>query len=226
MATSITSIELNILKNSSLGERLRLIRRKLMDEIDPEIYTTNSISKRTGIASQTITSIERGESKKPSFNVIHTLAKEFNVSIQVFTDEYYNTNNNLFSIGPTDDVVDVDMNFDDFDSIVIGEKEYYTSDLNNNGQGWQNRRRISVIVHEKTPQEKGKLLYRYNKPMTEMELTTALSQIIQSVELNPENLSSNEWNKALKRSPLSEAHDTVSTPYNELTDIQITEHKE
>lgn len=221
MASKITSIEFNILKNSSLGERIRLIRKKLMDEVGHEFYTTNSISKRTGIASQTITSIERGESKKPSFNVIHALSKELHVEIQVFTDEFYQAEEILFSIGPQNDVVDIsDIDFDEVESLVIGEREYFTSDLDNSDKIWNHRRRISIIVNEDTTNNRKKLLYCHVKPMTEIELTRVLSQLIQSVELSPENLSSSEWHEAIKRSPLSEAHKIISTPYSDLPDTE------
>lgn len=227
MANKITSVEFNILKNSSLGERIRLIRKKLMDEIDPDYYTTNSISKRTGIASQTITSIERGESKKPSFNVIHTLSKEFHVDIQVFTDEFYQTDEMLFSVGAQNDLVGIpEIDLEEVESLVIGDREYFTSDLDNSDKIWNHRRRITFMVHEETPNNGERALYRFYKPMTEIELTKVISQLIQSVELSPENLSSTEWNEAIERSPLSEAHKIISAPYSDLPGIRITETKE
>ncbi|WP_186576899.1 helix-turn-helix domain-containing protein [Aquibacillus kalidii] len=217
MVYKITSVEYNILKNSSLGERIRLIRKKLMDEVDHEFYTTKSISNRTGIASQTITSIERGESRKPSFNVIHALSKEFHVEMQVFTDEFYQADEFLFSVGPQNDVIDIsDIDLDEVESLVIGEREYFIKDMDNGEKTWNHRRRVSFIVHEDMSDNEKKVLYHFDKPMTEIELTRVLSQLIQSVELSPESLSSSEWNEAIKRSPLSEAHQIISRPYSGL----------
>lgn len=224
MSISINSMEYNLLKNSNLGERIRFLRKKLMDEVDPEHFTTSSISKRTGIAAQTLTSIERGESKKPSFAVIHTLAKEFYVSIEVFTDDYYNGEEKLFSLGkPNEYNMDLShVDLDDVESIIIGEREYFTSDLDEESKVWNHRRKISFIVMEETPFGSQKKLYEYTKTLKEIEITQMLSQLIQSVELSPYNLSSSEWINAIHRSALKEANDIVSKSYNELPNIKFS----
>lgn len=219
MPIKINSTEFYLLKNSDIGERIKFLRKKLMDEIDSSYYTTGAIAKRTGIAPQTITSIERGESKKPSFSVIQEIAKEFNVSVVIFTDEYYEGPEKLFSIGKDNESVEVDL--DDFDSLIIDNKEYFTSDIYGSSETWEHRRKISFIVHEELSDGREKQLYFSTKHLKEISLIDILSKIIQTVELTPYDLSSTEWSKALERSPLKEASEIVSKDYNELPDLQI-----
>lgn len=208
---SINSIEYNLLKNSSLGERIRLLRRKLMNEIDSDFYTTSAISERTGIAAPTITSIERGESKKPSFAVIHSLSKELRVPIEVFTDEFYEGREKLFSFGISPKTtVEVDVEIFDLDSIIIDNREYFTSDLDEEEKVWQHRRKVSISIQEETTDGEEKQLYHFTNHYKEMELIDVLSQLIQTLEMSPRNLSSSEWKEALDRSPLKEAYEIVS----------------
>ncbi|UQZ84553.1 Helix-turn-helix domain protein [Paenibacillus konkukensis] len=90
------------LKMSTLGERIRFFREKL-GELDPkEDYSTRAIGKRIGVTSQSITAIERGESKNPSFQVILGLAKVLHVPIDTFTDDFYQGDIKLFEIGVHD----------------------------------------------------------------------------------------------------------------------------
>ena len=223
MSTSINSIEFNLLKNSSLGERIRFLRTKLMDEVHPEQYTTNAISKRTNIAAQTLTSIERGESKKPSFSVIHALSKDFNVAMDVFTDDYYEGSEKLFSLGhSSNSTIDLgdEFEFNEGESLFIQGKEYIVSE----GSALSRRRNISVYVVEEFDDEDiitDTLLYHHQKSLKEVELVHILSQMIQTLELSPFNLSSNEWSKALKTSPLQDANNIVSQFESELSKITI-----
>ncbi|MFJ8263381.1 helix-turn-helix domain-containing protein [Rummeliibacillus sp. NPDC094406] len=208
MSTSINSIEFNLLNNSSLGERIRFLRTKLMDEVDPVQYTTNAISKRTGIAAQTLTSIERGESKKPSFSVIHALAKDFNVQMDVFTDDYYEGSEKLFSLGESS-ITEIDLGdfeIDEADSLIVDGKEYLVGE----STVLSRRRNISVYVVEKFEDDNSTLLYHHHKSLKEDELIQVLSVMIQTLELSPFNLSYNEWLQALKKSPLQEANNIVS----------------
>ena len=223
MLTSINSVEFNFLKNSSLGERIRFLRTKLMDEVNPEQYTTNAISKRTNIAAQTLTSIERGESKKPSFSVIHALSKDFNVGMDVFTDDYYEGSEKLFSLGTSsNDAIDLgdDFELNNGDSLFIQGKEYVVSE----GSALSRRRNISVYVVEEFEDEdilEDTLLYHHQNSLKEVELVQILSQMIQTLELSPFSLSSSEWLKALKISPLQEANNIVSQFDSELPKITI-----
>lgn len=224
MSTSINSIEFNLLKNSSLGERIRFLRTKLMDEVDPEQYTTSAISKRTEIAAQTLTSIERGESKKPSFSVIHALSKDFNVSMDVFTDDYYEGSEKLFSLGTSSNIVFdfTDFDIDKGDSIIIDEKELIVGESST----FNRSRNISVYVVEEFEDEDiltDTLLYHHQKSLKEVELVQILSQTIQTLELSPFSLSNQEWLKALKKSPLQEAYEIVSQLDIELPKITILE---
>ncbi len=223
MNTSINSIEFNLLKNSSLGERLRFLRTKMMDDVDPVQYTTNAISARTGIAAQTLTAIERGESKKPSFSVIHALAKDLNLPMDVFTDDYYEGSEKLFSIGTsTGDVIDLgDFEVDEGDSLVVNGNEYSIGE----GSVLSRRRNVSVYVveeFEEVGETTSRLLYEHNKTLKEDELLQMLGQMIQTLELSPFSLSNTEWIKALKISPLHEANNIVSEPNDNHAIIEVS----
>jgi len=221
MTISINSIEFDLLKNSSIGGRIKFLRKKLMDRVTTVPYTSNSISKRTGIAVQTLSSIERGDSKKPSFSVINALAKDFSVPLDVFTDEYYEGEEKLFSLGkPVDivpDAIDLDFDIDDGDILSFGDKEYIVGEA----EVLSRSRNISINVSEELPNGTQKNLYSYDKRYRESELVQLLSQIIQTVELSNINLSYNEWIVALERSPLGEANDIVLRRYDELPNMTI-----
>lgn len=95
----ITATEYLTLQKSTLGQRVRFFREetgKLSKEID---YSTRAVSNRLGVTPQSITAIERGESKNPSFQLIHGLSRELHVPIEALTDEYYQGDINLFEIG-------------------------------------------------------------------------------------------------------------------------------
>jgi transcriptional regulator with XRE-family HTH domain len=76
-------------------------------------YTTTSIAERVGVTPQSISAIERGESKKPSFQLIHKLTKEYGIPLEAATNEFYEEEN-LFTIGHP---IDVDFDFSDFEIV-------------------------------------------------------------------------------------------------------------
>lgn len=107
-AIYITSFDFHVLSNSSLGERLKFFRQYLMQyEKDMDLYTIKAIAERLELTPQAISAVERGLSKNPSFGLIYKLTKEYNVSIDTLTDEYYEGNEKLFSIGKRD-VITID----------------------------------------------------------------------------------------------------------------------
>ncbi|PMC35515.1 hypothetical protein CJ195_19100 [Bacillus sp. UMB0899] len=218
----ITELDYHFLENSPIGERVRLIRNLLMNKVDETYFTATAISKRTGIAAQTITSIERGESKKPSFSVINSLAIDFGVSIEVFTDEYYINNGPIFTIGEREEYIDF-SDFDDDSIVAIGDEEYLMSDFENeNTHTWKPSRNLSFIILQTTVNGDQKLLYQHNKYMKELEMTEMLSKLIHLLEMSPQSITSKEWNELLKRSPLAEAHDIVSTDVQDLLNVSFS----
>lgn len=103
---SITAIEYFSLKGSSLGERIRFFREEAGKLTTKEDYSTRAISKRLGVTAQSITAIERGESKNPSFQLVHGLSRELHVPIEAFTDEFYQGDIHLFEIGVVDENIE------------------------------------------------------------------------------------------------------------------------
>lgn len=227
MRTSIDFFEFYQLKESTVGERIRLLRHKLLHEIDPERYTTKSISKRTGIAAQTITSIERGDSKKPSFVIVEALAKEFGVPIEVFTDKYYESGEKLFGLGDVDlispnevinegDVIDLEG----VDSIITGDKEYLIEE--DNGELYlKHVRKVSFSVIEDLPSGGKRNLYSITKDINDKELVQILNQLIQTLEISFSSFSYNQWLEVINRSTIKEAYEIVMKDYREIPNDSI-----
>ncbi len=114
----ITSFDFHVLSNLSLGGRLKFFRQHLMQyEEDMDLYTIKAIAERLKLTPQAISAVERGLSKNPSFGLIHKLVKEYNVSMDTLTDEYYQGEEKLFSIGKSDESDDEDLEFEDWEVI-------------------------------------------------------------------------------------------------------------
>ncbi|MEC1778326.1 helix-turn-helix transcriptional regulator [Schinkia azotoformans] len=130
-AIYIDSLDFSLLKEMDMGQRLKFFRQKNMQYDDANIYTTTAIAERLNITPQTISAIERGISKKPSFSLIHELTKEFGVPLEAVTDEFYQGKEKLFTIGKPQ-VVEIDIDFeDDFDieDLVILDRNTPTTGL-------------------------------------------------------------------------------------------------
>ena len=115
-ARYIESYDFYHLKASTLGERLKFIRQFLMRNDDSKKYTVTAIAERLNITHQSISAIERGESKNPSFLVIQRLAQEYHVTLDALTDAYYEEGEKLFYIGKPYEM-DPDFEFDEVDFI-------------------------------------------------------------------------------------------------------------
>ncbi|CAM3807558.1 hypothetical protein GCM10009865_46560 [Aeromicrobium ponti] len=116
-ALQIDSFDFKYLQNCTLGERLRFFRQKMMQYHPNKDYTVTSLGKRLRITPQSISAIERGDSKNPSFQVIHKLTKEYRVPLDSVTDEYYQDEGRLFTIGIPDVVDATDIELDDIETI-------------------------------------------------------------------------------------------------------------
>ncbi|WP_310551790.1 helix-turn-helix domain-containing protein [Paenibacillus glufosinatiresistens] len=100
----ITPLEYHHLKENPLGGRIRFFREETGKLSQKEMFSTRAISKRIGVSAPSITAIERGESKNPSFQLVTGMARELNLPIEVFTDEFYGEELKLFEIGISDDI--------------------------------------------------------------------------------------------------------------------------
>lgn len=100
---SITAVEYFSLQGSSIGERIRFFREETGKLNTKEDYSTRAISKRLGVTAQSITAIERGESKNPSFQLVYGLSRELHVPIEAFTNEFYQGDIRLLEIGVVDE---------------------------------------------------------------------------------------------------------------------------
>ncbi|MGN7479817.1 helix-turn-helix domain-containing protein [Solibacillus silvestris] len=219
----INSIEFNILKASSLGERIKFLRQKLMSEDENKDYTIKGIAKRIDVPFQTLTSVERGDSQKPSIFLMNSIARDFNVHIEVFLDDYYEGEEKLFSFGVDDDsdVIDLDGLFGDdainTNKIHIDEIEYKIGA----GSVLSRRRNIHILINEEFYTGEQKNLYYHVLNMSESDLMNLLMNVIQQAELNPSTLSYNSWARALKVTPLNKAFEITNTRISELPNIDV-----
>ncbi|GAE93885.1 hypothetical protein JCM21714_2997 [Gracilibacillus boraciitolerans JCM 21714] len=97
----ISSYDFQYLKDSNLGGRLRFFRQHMVQYKGSD-YTITSLGSRLGVTPQSISAIERGDSKNPSFLLVHKLTREYRVPLDSVTDEFYQGEENLFSIGKPD----------------------------------------------------------------------------------------------------------------------------
>ncbi|MCZ8540278.1 helix-turn-helix domain-containing protein [Psychrobacillus psychrodurans] len=114
----IDSFDFQYLKKCTLGERLRFFRQKMIQYHGSENYTTTALGERLNVTPQTISAIERGVSKNPSFLVINELTEEYRVPLKSVTDKFYEGDEELFTIG-IPNVIETDLDFDDFDELYI-----------------------------------------------------------------------------------------------------------
>jgi transcriptional regulator with XRE-family HTH domain len=118
-AIYIDSYDFQFLKDSSLGERLRFFRQRMIQYHGSD-YTITSLGLRLGVTPQSISAIERGDSKNPSFLLVHKLTKEFRVPLDSVTDEFYQGEEKLFPIG-IPEVAD--------DPIIIDDEDFFLEDI-------------------------------------------------------------------------------------------------
>jgi len=121
VAIYIDSFEFSYLKEIDLGQRLRFFRQKCMQYGGESLYTTTALAERLNVTPQTISAVERGISKKPSFSLIHELTKEYYVPLEAVTDEYYEGKEQLFSIGKPQ-ALEIDLEDDEDDFVILDRK--------------------------------------------------------------------------------------------------------
>ncbi|GEL78679.1 helix-turn-helix domain-containing protein [Tenuibacillus multivorans] len=105
----ITSNDFEFLKNSTVGERLRFFRLHIMQHSrEPNKFKIASIGKRLEVSPQTISSIESGSSKNPSFKLVDRLTEDYGVPLAAVSDRFYQGEEKLFAIGHSEDTIVVE----------------------------------------------------------------------------------------------------------------------
>lgn len=185
---TIDSVEFQLLKSSSLGKRLKYFRNE-MKVLQPKIdYTTSAIAKRIGASPQTITAVERGDSKKPSFYLVSQLTKEYGVPLDAVTDEFYHFEDNLFSIG-SPDTVHVDFDMDDIEFNSAPEKG------------------LGMVLYEKKGEDMIRLLHHdeINNIKNDVDIVQLLSRFMYEIEMHNTGNSLNLSDLFNKKSPFEYA---------------------
>lgn len=189
-AQHIDTYDFGTLKKSTLGERLKFIRNFLMTRENPKDYTVTAIAKRLNVSHQSISAIERGESNNPSYHVLHRLTREYNVSLDVLSDEYYEGEEKLFAIGTNSNPVETDIDFDKFDDIQL----YY---LNSNSEDssvsdnsfFETESRTGILLYEIIGRDLiNPIFHKHLKSqMNEKEVVELVSQLIFDTEKYSDN---------------------------------------
>lgn len=100
---TITPNEFEYLRTSELGERLKFFRKEIGKLHSSKSFTTTAMSERVGVSHQTIISIERGDSKKPAYQLIYKITQDLGIPFEALTDEFYQGEVRLIPIGePTE----------------------------------------------------------------------------------------------------------------------------
>jgi Predicted transcriptional regulators len=95
----LTREEFEYLKMSDLGERLKFFRKEAGKLHSSKSFTTTAMSERVGVSHQTIISIERGDSKKPAYQLIYKITQDLSIPFDALTDEFYQGEVRLIAIG-------------------------------------------------------------------------------------------------------------------------------
>ncbi|WP_208587247.1 helix-turn-helix transcriptional regulator [Gracilibacillus suaedae] len=188
---NIDSIEFQLLKRKSIGERLKYFRNELK-ALQPKVdYSTPAIAKRIGVSPQSITAVERGESKKPSFYLINQLTKEYGVQLEAVTDEFYDSEEELFNIGhPTK--VEKTVDLDGMEDIEI----------NNDPE-----KALGIVLYERKGESNVRLLL--NEEMSnirnDVDIIQLLSRFIYEIDLHQTKTSLQLEELFKKKSPFEYA---------------------
>lgn len=203
-AIYIDSYDFQFLKESNFGERLRFFRQRMIQYHGSD-YTITSLGSRLGVTPQSISAIERGDSKNPSFLLVHKLTREFRVPLDSVTDEFYQSEERLFSIG-IPEVVE--------DPIIIDDEDFFLEDITvaSDDDDKENAEENFFDFDETS----GILLYRcYSKdsvdPLFHVHFKGCISDndiqhLISRLLLDTTTLSKKPFDKSSAIHPLQEAH--------------------
>ncbi|WP_373232802.1 helix-turn-helix transcriptional regulator [Cohnella sp.] len=95
----LTRDEFEYLKMSDLGERLKFFRKETRKLHSSKSFTTTAMSERVGVSHQTIISIERGDSKKPAYQLIYKITQDLGIPFDALTDDFYQGELRLIAFG-------------------------------------------------------------------------------------------------------------------------------
>lgn len=203
----IDTYDFQYLKKSTIGERLKFFRHHIMQySHNSDDFTITALGSRLEVSPQTISSIERGSSKNPSFLLVHKLTKEYGVPLESVTDEFYMNEDKLFAIGKPDEPIVID----DEDFIIDDIEEY------------------SVVINDEKDEDKtffdfdetkGILLYnclgrseiepiyhiQFKEDITDDEIEHLISRLL----LETTTLSKKKFERSKAVHPLQEAHQIV-----------------
>jgi transcriptional regulator with XRE-family HTH domain len=196
-AIHIDSSDFQYLKDCSLGERLRFFRQQMIKYHGSD-YTITPLGSRIGVTPQSISAIERGDSKNPSFHLVHKLTQEFRVPLESVTDEFYLGKEKLFSIGIPETIY-VDFDIDDVSDLAIVDDEdddYF--DFND--------KKGVLIYHCMNLNEIEPLYHAHFKDdITEYEMKHFISRLL----LESTNLTKEKFDETRAIHPLQEAHQII-----------------
>ncbi|MFD1851035.1 helix-turn-helix transcriptional regulator [Oceanobacillus bengalensis] len=196
-AKHIDSSEFQYLKDSSLGGRLRFFRQQMIKYHGSD-YTITSLGSRIGVTPQSISAIERGDSKNPSFHLVYKLTQEFRVPLESVTDEFYLGKEKLFSIGiPETIYVDFDIEESGDFTIVDEEDDDYFN---------FNDKKGVLIYHCVNSNEFEPLHHTHFKDdISEDEMKHFISRLL----LESTNLTKEKFDGTKAIHPLQEAHQII-----------------
>jgi len=165
----ITVSEFFRLKESSLGERLRFFREEVGKLNSKQDYSTKALGQRLGVTPQSITAIERGDSKNPSYQLIYGLAKELHVPLDVLNDDFYQHDIKLFSIGTSEEVEPPSANYTDELDPALASSFY-----------------LGCYVYQVFPDDRMRFIYNQEtvNPVDYKTFIQCLSRFISEIELH------------------------------------------
>jgi transcriptional regulator with XRE-family HTH domain len=107
---TITKEELEKLKVSTLGKRIRTIREFLIELYGKENFTASRVAIEAGVTPQNILQIEKGNIKNPSYKTVIAIAKYYRVPQEIFYDDFYENLSDIdsFEIGDVTPVINYD----------------------------------------------------------------------------------------------------------------------
>lgn len=202
MRRSIDSAEFSFLKEAPIGKRLRYFR-SIMKQTSSQEYSTRALAKRIGVSAQSLTAIERGESKNPTYKLIYRISKDFNVPMEVFADEYYEGEEKLFEIGH-EHVIELpdDIDIDEVESISFVTKSGVQTMEVNPREALDLDKQIGLIIYQKSPSQSPQIIYNTEKKSNDIETVKLLSKVLCETEL-----SFNNYDDIRNRNPLNQAYD-------------------
>lgn len=204
----IDTYDFQYLKKSTIGERLKFFRHHIMQySHNSDDFTITALGSRLEVSPQTISSIERGSSKNPSFLIVHKLTKEYGVPLESVTDEFYMSEERLFAIGKPEEPIIIDD--EDF---IIEDTDEYSTVIND-----ENEKDENFFDFDET---KGILLYnclsrieiepmyhiQFKRDISDDELEHLISRLL----LETTTLSKEKFERSKSVHPLQEAHQIIN----------------